>query len=235
MFGFREQVLVLLALLPFPVLALAVAELGTGPAEPTATPAATATAPAVAEPVLRQEFLDAYEESRRATWLITYDFTRRLLNGSNLDLDVTELNRPPDHLIAGLGGLQGRIGGREVTCEVVESETRCGPEGPAVSFETVLADQLSELADVLQPPAKWYAVEAGGDRDVAGEAARCFTLRRVAAVFSPPYGERAEFCFAASDGAPLLNRIERREGTDQRQAIEVSRQVSDADLAALLG
>jgi hypothetical protein len=52
---------------------------------------------------------------------------------------------------------------------------------------------------------------------------------------SPPYGDRAEYCFAVADGAPLLNRVERREGTDQRLANAISRQVSDTDIADLLG
>jgi hypothetical protein len=33
----------------------------------------------------------------------------------------------------------------------------------------------------------------------------------------------------------LLNRVERREGTDQRLAREITRRVGDADVAALLG
>ena len=226
----------LLALLPLPILAVAVTLLGGGGSEAVPPPVTTtASAPTVPEPVLRQGFLEAYERSRRATWLITYDFARRLANGASLDLDVLELNRPPDHLIAGLGGLSGRVGGREVTCDEVDGHTVCAPEGTVVPFEEALAAELSELRDVVQPPAKWYAVEGGGERKVAGETARCFTMRRVAAVFSPPYGERAEYCFATADGAPLLNRVERREGTDQRLAREVIRQVGDADIAALLG
>jgi len=223
------------ALLPFPLLAVLTAALGEEDGRPAPPPAVTITAPpAVPEPVLRQEFLDAYERSRRATWLITYDFTRRLRNGGALDLTVFELSRPPDHLIAGLGGLQGRVGEREIVCGDVDGATVCAPEGAAAPFEEALAADLSELRDVLQPPAKWYAVEGGGEREVAGETARCFTLRRVAAVFSPPYGERAEYCFATADGAPLLNRVERREGADHRQAREVVRQVGDAEVAAFL-
>jgi hypothetical protein len=233
--GVRECLRVLLALLPLPILAIVVTVLGNGGSEAVAPPSVVTTAPAVPEPVLRREFLDAYERSRLATWLISYDFARRLANGASLDLKVVELNRPPDHLIAGLGGLSGRVGGRQVTCDEVDGRTVCAPEGPVVPFEEALAGELSELRDVLQPPAKWYAVEGGGERKVAGESARCFTMRRVAAVFSPPYGERAEYCFATADGAPLLNRVERREGTDQRLAREITRQVGDADVAAFLG
>ncbi len=231
-----------LALLPLPLLAVAAAVLGGGGSDPPRPAAATSTtsttttttAPGVDEPVLRDQFLQAYEHSRRATWYITYDFSRRLRNGSKLDLTVVELSRPPDHLIAGLGGINGQVAGREVVCDQVDGRDICAPSGPVAPFEDALAAEISELRDVVQPPAKWYAVEGGGVRPVAGENARCFTLRKVVAVPSPPYGEQAEYCFATVDGAPLLNRVERREGTDQRLARQVSRQVSDADISELL-
>lgn len=236
MVPWRARLAVVAALLPLPALAVAAALLGDAgePRAPAADPVAITTAPPLAEPVLRRQFLDAYERSRRTAWLIRYDFTRRLSNGSTLDLRMIELNRPPDHLLVGLGGVSGRVGGRTVVCEEVGGRSVCAPEGPAASFEEELAAQLSELRDVLEPPAKWYAVDDGGTRRLAGEPARCFRLRRVADVFSPPYGERAEYCFATSDAAPLLNRVERREGVDQRLAREVTRQVTDADIAALL-
>jgi hypothetical protein len=231
-----RELRVVLALVPLPLLAVAVAMVGDGgtdQARPADTTTST-TVPAVAEPVLREEFLRAYERSRRATWLITYDFSRRLRNGGRLDLEQVALNRPPDYIRAGLGGLNGVVGGRVVVCDLVDDREICAPQGPAVPFEDALVAELSELSDVLQPPAKWYAVEWGDERRVAGEAARCFTLRRVVNVPSPPYGDTAEYCFAVADSAPLLNRVERREGTDQRQARTVSRQVSDADITELL-
>src|SRR5439155_706436 len=68
---------------------------------------------------------------------------------------------------------------------------------------------------------------------VLGERAACYALRRIVNVPDPPYGERAEYCFAG-DGVPLLTRIERREGTDERVAVAVSRRVGDGDVQALL-
>lgn len=226
--------LVMLAVLPLPILAVTVAVTGDGQKSRQAPAVTSTTAPAVAEPVLRQEFLATYERSRRATWYITYDFARRLRNGASLDLTTVGLNRPPDYLRAGLGGLNGRVGGREVVCDDVDGNFLCAPEGTVVPFEEALAQEMSELRDVLQPPAKWYAVEDGGEETVAGEAARCFTMRRIVAVPSPPYGDRAVYCFATTDDAPLLNRVERREGTDERRAREIRRQVDDADIAELL-
>jgi hypothetical protein len=70
-------------------------------------------------------------------------------------------------------------------------------------------------------------------RTLAGEGARCYRLRRTVEVPAPPYGERAEYCFTV-DGAPLLTRIERREGTDERVAVRVRRDVAEADVQAML-
>ena len=225
----------MVALLPLPILAVAVAAVGDGGGEGASRPAVTSTTGStVAEPALREEFLATYERSRRATWYIVYDFSRRLRNGASLDLTQVVLNRPPDYLRAGLGGLNGRVDGREVVCDDVDGQFLCAPEGPAAPYEEALAAELSEFRDVLQPPAKWYAVEGGGEEMVAGETVRCFTLRRIVTVPSPPYGNRAVYCFATADDAELLNRVERQEGTDERRAIEIRRQVTDADIAELL-
>ncbi|HLF40420.1 MAG TPA: hypothetical protein VI854_02985 [Acidimicrobiia bacterium] len=232
---------VVLALLPLPVLALAAAALGQaggaevpGTGDGRDTPAETVVAAdPVPEPQRREELLAAYERSRRATWLIDFAFRRRLHNGGRLDLTVVELNRPPDHLIAGLGGRSGTVGGRTIRCEQVEGREICAPQGAAVPFEDSLAEQVSELRDALQPPAKWYAVGLGERRRVAGEQATCFVLTRLVNVPSPPYGDRAEYCFA-EDGVPLLARVERREGTDERTAEAVRRVVTDADVEDFL-
>jgi hypothetical protein len=223
---------VALALLPLVGLTLGTALVGSRPAaEPF--PAAISGPPAAPEPELREELLATYARSRRATWLVTFEYHRRTAAGGRLDLRLTELNRPPDHLSSGLGGLNGRVGDRQVVCTDVDGRRLCAPSGPVVPFEDELAAQLGELRDVLQPPAKWYAVEAAPARRLAGEPAACYGLRRIADVPDPPYGERAEYCFAA-DGAPLLTRIERREGTDERVAATVTRQVGDGDVHAML-
>lgn len=229
---------VALALAPMPILALLVALLGDSDPRAGSTsagsPVVAGGGPSPGEPVLRHDLVAAYERSRRATWLIVFDFTRELRDGRRLELRLAELNRPPDHLTAGFGGVNGRVGGREVVCGEVEGETLCAPRGPAVPFEDELATELAEFRDALWPPARWYAVAAGEPRTVLGRPTRCFVLRRVVDVPAPPYGEEAEYCFGRRDGAPLYNRIERREGTDERVAVEARREVSEADVAALL-
>ena len=235
LFGGGELGRVVAALLPLPVVALLAAGLGDagrsgGPAtRPHPTPPTTV----MPEPQVREEFLAAYEGWRRSTWLVDYDFRRRLANGARLDLEQVELNRPPDHLISGLGGLSGRVGGQLVVCDDVEGREVCAPRDPAVPFDEEVASQLSELRDTLQLPAKWYAVEAGRSRTIAGEQGRCWVLRRIVDVDAPPYGNRAEYCFTA-DGIQLLARIERTQGTDERVAFHVRRDVSDADVQALV-
>jgi hypothetical protein len=229
----RGIALVSLALLPVAGVAVLAAVSRSGPAGGGDSKGSPSRSPEVSETRLREEFLAAYEQSRRATWLVTYAYHRQVRNGSRLDVELTELNRPPDHLVTGLGGLNGRVGDRQVVCNEVGGAQLCGPGGPAGSFEDELVSQLAELRDVLQPPARWYVLERGGRLTLVGERARCYRLRRAVDVPAPPYGERAEYCYAA-DGAPLLTRIERREGTDERVASRVRRDVADADVQAML-
>ena len=227
----REVASVVLASVPLAAVAVGSALLGSPPKR-SASPPAVAT-PAVPEPVLREGLLAMYGLSRRTTWLVTFEYHRRTAAGGRLDLHLTELNRPPDHLTSGLGGISGRVGDRKVACNEVDGRRLCGPDGPDVPFDEETSAQLGELRDVLQPPAQWYAVESGPPRVVIGERAACYALRRIVNVPDPPYGERAEYCFAG-DGVPLLTRIERREGTDERVAVAVSRRVGDGDVQALL-
>jgi hypothetical protein len=194
------------------------------------TTSTTAPPPVVLPP---EHLLEAYERSRRARWLVEYDFSRRLSNGAEVDMTVVEVNVPPDRVRVGLGGVDGRVDGRQVLCGEHEGRRLCGPGGPAVPFEEQLAIDLGELGDVLRPPQNVYEVLRGDPRTVLGEALDCYVLRRVAFFPAPPYGERAEFCYGA-DGAPLLNRIERLEGTDEQVATSVRRDVSRADIDELL-
>ena len=46
---------------------------------------------------------------------------------------------------------------------------------------------------------------------------------------SPPYGDRARFCFDRATGAPTRREIHRREGTDVQEAVEVRGVVVAAD------
>jgi hypothetical protein len=67
--------------------------------------------------------------------------------------------------------------------------------------------------------------------DVSRTNASCFQLRLRLPFPAPPYGRRASYCFDAATGAPTLIEIERIEGRDRQQAVSVSAQVDDADLA----
>jgi hypothetical protein len=68
--------------------------------------------------------------------------------------------------------------------------------------------------------------------DVTATAAHCYDLRLRVTYPAPPYGRRARFCFDADTGAPTLRDIDRAEGRDVQEAVSVSGQVTDADLAA---
>lgn len=181
----------------------------------------------------RERLVARFEAGRRATWLVQFDFVRTLKNGQGLRGDITEANRPPDHLTSGIGGASGTRAGRQITCTEVRGATTCAASGtPAPPFEQTLAEQVANLRDVLVVPHHWYDVTRITRLTIAGERGDCFLMTRITVVPSPPYGERTEMCFAA-DGVPLRTRIERSEGTDERTATRVQRTVTDADLNAL--
>jgi hypothetical protein len=67
--------------------------------------------------------------------------------------------------------------------------------------------------------------------DVTRTNSRCYELRLRVRFPAPPYGLRATYCFDAVTAAPTLIEVERPEGSDRQQAVSVSGQVADSDLA----
>ncbi len=78
-----------------------------------------------------------------------------------------------------------------------------------------------------------YTVTRDADRRIAGETARCFSVRlRSTAIELQGLGTRLDACFAA-DGVPLWTRLEHDGVDDVREARQVTRAVPPADLAAV--
>jgi len=176
----------------------------------------------------RAELVAVFEQGRRATWYAEFKFERRLRNGQNIATDESEVNRPPDHVAAGLGGIGGIRNGHRIACDNVNNQQVCAPNGPAASFDADVAERVANLSAALEPPNHWYRVERGAAQTIAGERARCYRLRRIVLVPAPPYGEQTVLCFGR-DGVPLRVRTERIEGTDDRVATVVRHTVTDAD------
>lgn len=184
---------------------------------------------------VRDDFLSIAERSERATWLVEYDYRRDGRAGSVLSDQSMEVNRPPDHLSIGLGGVSGTIDGIDVACTSTLGEVRCdpnqpvsasGPDGDEVDYRMAL------LSELTKDPSNGYAVGRLADETIGGEHAICFRLVRRGAKTYTEFGESAERCFA-HDGIPLRTTIDRGSAVDSWIAVSVERTVSKETLVEL--
>jgi hypothetical protein len=182
-----------------------------------------ATASVATRPADVDTFVDAWQRSRTGTWAVRLAFTRRTATGGRLDDELRIAQRPPDRLIVGpLGAVAGRMGDRTVNCSTGATGTfRCAADQQALPYVDEVRREVSTLRGYFAGPNPLYAVSRDGG---------CFTLRLRRRYPSPPYGDRARFCFDRATGAPTRREIHRREGTDVQHAVEVRAEVSAADL-----
>ena len=176
-----------------------------------------------------ERFVDAWEQSRRGTFVMSAEFVRTTADGRELRSTVEWAQRPPDRLIVQFGSASGQLDGRPVGCTTDGGGFyRCGQGEPgAADFDEALAAELAVLRTYVEGDAPLYRVS--GDSQVIEDRA-CFDLELDRPIVSPPYGERARFCFDAETGAPVFLRVERLEATDVTEATAVRAEVSDDDL-----
>lgn len=179
--------------------------------------------PVAARPADVDAFARAWQRSRSDTWFVRMAFSRRTTAGGRLDDEIRIAQRPPDRLTVGpLGAVAGRIGDRTVNCATGATGVfGCAADQQAPPYADDVSREVATLRSYFAGPHPLYIV--GRDRD-------CFTLRLARRYPSPPFGDRARFCFDRSTGAPTRREIHRPEGTDVQDAVEVRAQVSDADL-----
>ena len=186
------------------------------PARPATPPRESAAA--------ATRFLAAWEHSRSAVWAVDARFERVTAAGRRLETDVHMAQRPPDRLIAGLGAIDARRGGERLACAPdATGEVHCRSGGQAPPYDEEVAEELRVLSTYVRGPGAFYAVREDG---------ACFRLRLRLQVLSPPYGERARFCFDRATGAPTRSEIERVQARDRTVAVSVRPEVSDDDVDA---
>jgi hypothetical protein len=171
-------------------------------------------------------FLAAWERSATGTYVVRSDFHRETALGGRLDEVVEVTQRPPDVLVRQHGGISGRVDDERVSCRADPAgEVSCEPAAPVQeSYADGVARQLAEWRSYLEgDPHPLYRVRGGDDG--------CFDLRLTRADPLPPYGRAATFCFDDSSGALRYERIERDEGTDVTEAVEIRTVVRDGDFA----
>jgi len=181
-----------------------------------------ATSQAATQPADADAFAEAWQRSRTGTWVVRMTFTRRTAARGRLDDEIRIAQRPPDRLIVGpLGAVAGSIGGRTVNCGTgATGALRCGGDQPAPPYSDEVRREVSALRSYFAGNSSLYTVKHDGD---------CFTLRLRRQYPSPPYGDRARFCFDRVTGAPTRQEIHRKQGTDVQQAVEVRGEVAADD------
>lgn len=172
-----------------------------------------------------EEFLDAYERSRQATFALARTFTRTFPDGRSLAYDERLVQAPPDdRLLIGAGTASGRLDGRILRCAVTPAgANRCFQGAEAEPWDDEVAREVDDLGSLVLGPDRAYDVESGPDDG-------CFTLVLAIEVLAPPYGERAVFCYDETTGAPTRIEIHRAEASDVRETVELRAEVTEADL-----
>ena len=174
-----------------------------------------------------EEFVDAWERSRQATFLRSGTFERRsAATGAAISSEDVLAQRPPQRLHRQLGGVEGRDDRREIACPATTSgESSPCTFGAAVgdTYEQDVAEEVAALRTVVQGPSPVYAVERGGDG--------CFELAQLRVEPRAPFGVDARFCFDATTGAPTDSRVEYAGGIVEVIAVTtVVGEVTDDDL-----
>lgn len=183
--------------------------------------------PPKTDPAARAELVELATRGARATWWVASTFVRST-GGTALRSTLTEVNRPPDHVVVGVGGVTGVLRGRSLSCSPATGGPLCAPD--ASSESTAEPDALARLTDAAGGS---YSVRHAASRRVAGIAARCFRLDRNNRATTLPYGTNAVVCYS-DEGVPVTLDVDRPSSTDRIAADSVQRLVTDAALDALV-
>jgi len=168
-------------------------------------------------------YIADWRRSQLGTWKVVLRWDRTA-GGSQLEDEIHIAQRPPDRLTEALGSVDAQRGDRRLACAAgADGHLRCRDAGAAPPYTQDVAAGEAVLRQQLVGPQRLY--------DVAATSAHCYEFRLRVTYPAPPFGRHARFCFDAETGAPTLRDIDRAEGRDVQEAVSVSPQVTDADLA----
>lgn len=177
-----------------------------------------------------ERFVEAWEQSRSATFVTTGTFERRSdVTGSVIASEDVVVQRPPRRIHRQLGGVEGRDEDRLLVCPAPPSGAederepcRYGDPGGLTYAESV-AREVAGLWSILGGEDPLYDVEASGGG--------CFELDLRRADPRAPFGVGARFCFDEATGAPTRTEVRYEGGISETVVVEdIRTDVSDADL-----
>ncbi len=182
-----------------------------------------------ASPVeLASELATLANRGSRASWIVTFAFTRTTPAGGVLHSTVVVGHRPPIDVESGLGSTVITVGDRSYSCTEVDGQqgAQCLPataSGTARPGDVYGGAVVSGRYDIRQLPAT----------HLAGHDAHCFELRLRTGTTIAGLGFRTQQCYS-DGGVPLRSYVERPGGTDERVAQVVRAPAGRADLDSLL-
>lgn len=174
---------------------------------------------ATTKPAQVEAFLAAWRRQLGATYVLVQVIDRRLVSGRRFSSEVRLVQRPPDRIRTGGGGLGGRLGGRRFGCVLGGG---CRDGGPAPDYGREVEAEVAVLRSLVTGSGAPYGLSRVG---------RCFRLILRARILAPPYGEDATFCFDPRTGAQARAVIHRAEATDTARTVSLRARVGPADLA----
>jgi hypothetical protein len=198
---------------------------------------ATSDAPAPTKPgtdrvELARELVAVANRGARASWLVTYRFTRitatrNRLHDTIVVAHVRSTDRSPLDIDDGLGSFVVTAGARTYSCTVPRDVPEC--------LERAASERTARPGDVYGGAvvSGRYDIERLPSLHIAGLAARCFELRLRTGAPVPGIGFRSEQCYSNA-GVPLRSLVQGPTATDVRVAIIVRRPVGRAELLPLL-
>ncbi len=136
--------------------------------------------------------------------------------------------RPPDRLTIDQDGALGLVDGRRLACVFRDRRLACEDAEAGRTLEEEAARQLETLEDYMTGDDPLYTVTVGDTEPVVGD---CFELRlTMPDLVAPPLGTLSRYCFDPETGAPTLTQVERVEADDETRVVDLSAEVTDADL-----
>jgi hypothetical protein len=177
--------------------------------------------------VLAQELAALANRGARASWLVTFAFTRTPGAGGQLHETLVVAHTPSIEVDDGLGSLVVTANGRTYSCTVVSNKPQCLTRSAAGS--------ASHPGDVYGGAvvSGLYTITRGPAATITGLEARCFFLRLRTGNPVSGIGFSSEQCYS-SDGVPLRSRVQSSGALDEREALTVRRTVGRAELLPVL-
>jgi hypothetical protein len=181
---------------------------------------------------LTRELVAVANRGARASWLVTYGFTRFAADRNRLHDTIVvahlrSTGRPALDIDDGLGSFVVTVGDRMYSCTATRDEPEC--------LERTAPERTARPGDVYGGAvvSGRYGIERLPSLHIAGLEARCFALRLRKGAPVPGLGFRSEQCYSNA-GVPLRSLVQGATATDVRVAITVRRALGRADLLPLL-